>query len=129
VAERMSVTMGAKVEKALNQLDVLRSIKNGIGWELVPGLIPLPGGRPGEAGFVYMLALSVPVGKLNGQGVAADYVIHVAQLEDPNGTQASFDQALRSLYTSAQAEADARQAQAAAPANGGRTSPGGLHLP
>jgi len=118
---RLSDAVGPKIISAIDVLDVPQVVKDSIEWELVPALIP--SGAPGEFGFTYMLALSLPVPG------ASDYVMHVAQLEDPHVSQPEFTKAVRALYASVQREADDRQLQDTSPANGGKMSPGGLALP
>ena len=118
---RLSDAVGPKIVSAINALEIPRVVRDSIEWELVPALIP--GAAPGQFGFTYMLALSVPVPG------AGDYVMHVGQLEDPHVSQPEFSRAVRALYDSVQREADDRQLQRTAPANGGKMSPGDIALP
>jgi hypothetical protein len=112
---RISDLLISRVTAAIEALPVLSVVRQAIDWEIAPALMPRPGG-----GLVlaYMVAVSLPVGSLNG-----DKVLYMAPLDDPDASQEKVSALIRSLYDKCQAEADERQAAVRTAANGHRQHP------
>ncbi len=111
---RISDLLISRVTAAIEALPVLSVIRQAIDWEIAPALMP------GQGGLVlaYMVAVSLPVGSLNG-----DKVLYMAPLDDPDASQEKVSALVRSLYDKCQAEADERQAAVRTAANGHRKHP------
>lgn len=120
---RISDAIGVKVAAAIDSLPVLAVIREKIGWELTPALLP---DKSGGMNLAYMVAVSIPV----AWGAAEpDHVLYMTPLADPDADQGNVNTLVYGLYQRCQAEVDERRAQADAQANGHRESPGGLILP
>jgi hypothetical protein len=123
VTYRISDAIAAKVAAAVESIPVLAVIRDEIGWEITPALMPGPGGGMNLA---YMVAVSLP---LEQGSVQKDHVLYMAPLADPDAGQDDVSALVYGLYERCQAEADERRAQARAQLNGHKESPGGLALP
>jgi hypothetical protein len=107
------------VTAAIDSIPVLQVIRDEIGWEITPALLP---DRAGGMSLAYMVAVSLP---LDPGSVEKDHVLYMTSLTDPHADQGNVNTLVYGLYQRCQDEADARRAQS----NGHRESPGGLALP
>ena len=121
---RISDGIGAKVSAAIDSLPVLAAIRERIGWELTPALLPDRSG--GGLNLAYMVAVSVPV---DWAAVEPDHILYMAPLADPDADQGNVNALVYGLYERCQREADEQRARSRAQANGHKDSPGGLILP
>jgi hypothetical protein len=105
-----------KIVHAIQEdLQVLRAIKEQIGYEIMPCLLPRGKAMP-NLGF--MIGISVPVA-----GTSDDFILHMSGLEDPHASQETVSGMVAELYAGAQAEADQMHAGILAAANGSKNLP------
>lgn len=123
MSRRISDVIGGKVAAAIEGIPVLAVIREEIGWEIAPALMP---DRSGGMILAYMVAVSLPV---DPGSVENDHVLYMAPLNDLDADQGDVNTLVYGLYERCQADADGRRAAARAPSNGHRESPGGLILP
>lgn len=121
---RISEAIGAKVAAAIDSLPVLAVVREKIGWELTPALLPDRSG--GGMNLAYMVAVSVPV---DWAAAGTDHILYMAPLADPDADQGNVNTLVYGLYQRCQAEADEQRARSRAQSNGHKDSPGGLILP
>jgi hypothetical protein len=119
VPYRISDAIAAKVAAAIESIPVLQVIRDEIGWEITPALLP---DRAGGMTLAYMVAVSLP---LDPGSVQKDHVLYMTSLADPDADQGNVNTLVYGLYQRCQNEADERRARS----NGHRETPGGLVLP
>lgn len=120
---RISDVIAGKVAAAIESIPVLRVIRDEIGWEITPALLP---GPDGGMNLAYMVAVSIP---LDPGSVQRDHVLYMTSLTDPDADQGNVNTLVYGLYQRCQNEADERRTQASAQSNGHKESPGGLIVP
>jgi len=112
-----------QMRSAIESLPVPQVVRDGIGWDTMPAL------TPDGLTMVPMIILKVP-GALDPAGDPV-YVLHTGiPGVEVHESQAGWNEAVRRVYSSAQAECDERATWYRSHGNGHeRRSPGGLHLP
>jgi hypothetical protein len=120
MARRMIDGIAARVQEAVDGLEILESVKSQIECEVIPCLTPDPE-RPGAVSVGFLIGLSLPV-------TGGDHVVPFRPLRDPYDKDETR-RTVQALYQDAQAGADHAHAQAVAPLNGHKMTPGGIALP
>lgn len=110
------------VREAIDGLDVLKAVKDGLQWEAVPILTKIQTVEGPGLGVGWFLGVGVRV------PATGDWEFPFLPLGDAHDKEEIRTSVMR-LYATAQASADAEQLRAASAGNGHRKSAGGLDLP
>jgi hypothetical protein len=121
MARRVSDVVEERVKAAIGALEVPKSVKDSIEWEISPALLQ----RGEEMTLAYMVAISIPV----PGSVEDDYVLQMKPLRDPHADQGAVTALVEELYGLCEQAADEIRARLNALSNGHKRSPGGLYLP